>query len=92
MKEIQGIDTIVYLLFVTPCAFHSAHGDTMLKIELIKFHIYCKEQLGLSGHSLRAYRQDLNAFLKYLSANKAASLVTHELLVSYHRAEEIVDE
>ena len=57
----------------------------MLKIDLLKFHTYCKEQLGLSDHSLRAYRQDLNAFQKYFSTKKEADSVTHKLLVSYHQ-------
>lgn len=37
----------------------------MTKININDFEEYCREQLGLSNHSLRAYRQDLNAFAKF---------------------------
>ncbi len=37
----------------------------MQKILFREFEDYCREQLGLSQHSLRAYRQDLAAFLKF---------------------------
>lgn len=37
----------------------------MTKIKIKEFEEYCLEQLGLSKHSLRAYRQDLSAFVKF---------------------------
>ncbi len=37
----------------------------MTKIRIDEFENYCREQLGLSEHSLRAYRQDLAAFAKF---------------------------
>ncbi|MCF6445704.1 tyrosine-type recombinase/integrase [Nereida sp. MMG025] len=37
----------------------------MTKINIKEFEEYCREQLGLSNHSLRAYRQDLSAFVKF---------------------------
>ena len=37
----------------------------MTKIRINDFENYCREQLGLSEHSLRAYRQDLAAFAKF---------------------------
>ncbi|MBY5933106.1 tyrosine-type recombinase/integrase [Tateyamaria omphalii] len=37
----------------------------MTKINIKKFEEYCREQLGLSNHSLRAYRQDLTAYVKF---------------------------
>jgi len=37
----------------------------MTKIKIKEFEEYCQEQLGLSNHSLRAYRQDLSAFAKF---------------------------
>lgn len=37
----------------------------MTKILIDEFENYCREQLGLSEHSLRAYRQDLAAFAKF---------------------------
>jgi integrase/recombinase XerD len=37
----------------------------MTKIKIREFEEYCQEQLGLSKHSLRAYRQDLSAFAKF---------------------------
>lgn len=57
----------------------------MIKIELSRFHTYCKEQLGLSDHSLRAYQQDLNAFGRFLRIENIMSQITHELLVKYHQ-------
>ncbi|WP_298937447.1 tyrosine-type recombinase/integrase [uncultured Ruegeria sp.] len=37
----------------------------MTTIRIDDFENYCREQLGLSEHSLRAYRQDLAAFAKF---------------------------
>lgn len=37
----------------------------MTTIKIKEFEEYCQEQLGLSQHSLRAYRQDLLAFAKF---------------------------
>ncbi|WP_195819316.1 tyrosine-type recombinase/integrase [Roseobacter sp. MH60115] len=37
----------------------------MSTIRIDDFENYCREQLGLSEHSLRAYRQDLTAFAKF---------------------------
>lgn len=37
----------------------------MTNIKIEEFEEYCNEQLGLSKHSLRAYRQDLAAFSKF---------------------------
>ncbi|MDX8355871.1 tyrosine-type recombinase/integrase [Cognatiyoonia sp. IB215182] len=37
----------------------------MITIRIDDFENYCREQLGLSEHSLRAYRQDLTAFAKF---------------------------
>lgn len=37
----------------------------MTTIRIDEFENYCREQLGLSEHSLRAYRQDLAAFAKF---------------------------
>lgn len=37
----------------------------MTTIKIKEFEEYCQEQLGLSKHSLRAYRQDLSAFVKF---------------------------
>lgn len=39
----------------------------MTKIKINEFEEYCQEQLGLSKHSLRAYRQDLSSFVKFRS-------------------------
>lgn len=57
----------------------------MIKIELSKFNTYCKEQLGLSDHSLRAYQQDLRAFIRFLLIKGNKNQVTSELLVKYHQ-------
>lgn len=56
----------------------------MIRLERSRFHTYCKEQLGLSGHTLRAYSQDLGAFERFLQINEDADQVTPELLVKYH--------
>jgi len=49
------------------------------------FITYCKEQLGLSEHSLKAYQQDLDAFLKYLAFQPQDILITDALLISFHQ-------
>lgn len=46
----------------------------MNSIQIDEFEGYCREQLGLSQHSLRAYRQDLTAFVKF---KKKAQLKDH---------------
>jgi integrase/recombinase XerD len=48
----------------------------MTKIRIVDFENYCREQLGLSEHSLRAYRQDLTAFAKF---QQKAMLDNHPL-------------
>ena len=57
----------------------------MLKIEITKFQGYCKEQLNLSEHSLRAYHQDLAAFICFLSYEQHETEFTPELLLKYHQ-------
>jgi integrase/recombinase XerD len=42
----------------------------MTTIRIDDFENYCREQLGLSEHSLRAYRQDLAAFAKFKRKTK----------------------
>ena len=37
----------------------------MTNIMISEFEEFCKEQLGLSNHSLKAYRQDLTAFVRF---------------------------
>lgn len=37
----------------------------MTEIMINEFEEFCKEQLGLSNHSLKAYRQDLTAFVRF---------------------------
>lgn len=37
----------------------------MTNIKISEFEEFCKEQLGLSNHTLRAYRQDLSNFIKF---------------------------
>lgn len=57
----------------------------MIKIEFQGFQNYCKEQLGLSEHSLRAYQQDLQAFVRFLSHQNNERQFSGELLIDYHR-------
>lgn len=56
---------------------------TLLQIKL--FEEYCKEQLGLSTHSLRAYRQDLGAFLKFAAANMVDDNPTGRDIIGFQR-------
>ncbi len=46
---------------------------------------YCKEQLGLSEHSLRAYQQDLDAFSKYLVSQLQDTQITDAILIDYQQ-------
>lgn len=57
----------------------------MLKIELSKFQNYCKEQLNLSEHSLRAYHQDLTAFIRFLSFQETEEILSSDLILKYQR-------
>ena len=57
----------------------------MINIEFLRFNTYCKEQLGLSEHSLRAYKQDLTAFTRFLHATQISGPPAPELLVEYHQ-------
>lgn len=84
-KILQAIVVISHFYLPVHCASNSTFGDTMIKIEFSKFQTYCKEQLGLSDHSLRAYRQDLNAFRRFLRGYDYSVTVTPELLVKYHQ-------
>jgi len=56
---------------------------TVLQIET--FEDYCKEQLGLSQHSLRAYRQDLCAFLKFAAQRMLDDVPTGQDIIGYQR-------
>lgn len=60
-------------------------GLTMIDIRILEFEEYCKEQLGLSSHSLRAYVQDLQSFVRYASDAEIAIPPNSEQLVQYHR-------
>jgi integrase/recombinase XerD len=60
-------------------------GLTMRDIRILEFKVYCKEQLGLSSHSLRAYVQDLQSFVRYASDAEIAIPPSSEQLVQYHR-------
>lgn len=57
----------------------------MQNVRSAKFILYCKEQLGLSEHSLRAYQQDLNAFSKYLLIWPPNSPIDDQLLLAYQQ-------
>lgn len=57
----------------------------MLKIEISRFQNYCKEQLNLSEHSLRAYQQDLAAFIRFLCSEEKTEEFSSELLLKYQR-------
>ena len=57
----------------------------MIRIRYAEFETYCQEQLGLSQHSLRAYRQDLKAFQKYVDLHSIETWPSHEQIVNYQR-------
>lgn len=57
----------------------------MQTIQVESFISYCKEQLGLSEHSLRAYRQDLRSFSTFLIQIPAEETVTHTVLISFQQ-------
>lgn len=57
----------------------------MIHIRYDQFETYCKEQLGLSVHSLRAYRQDLQAFHKYTTLHSVDEWPTHEQIVDFQK-------
>ncbi len=50
-----------------------------------EFESYCREQLRLSEHSLRAYRQDLVAFAKFRAKAKLADVLTGIDIIDYQR-------
>lgn len=55
-----------------------------MKFEFDKFNNYCKDQLGLSDNSLRAYSQDLRAFLKFLTLEENVQEVCPKILLQYN--------
>jgi len=57
----------------------------MINILITEFETYCKEQLGLSEHSLRAYAQDLRAFRNYASLENIATMPSQTDIISYQR-------
>jgi len=50
-----------------------------------EFENYCREQLRLSEHSLRAYRQDLAAFTKFRVKAELAEVLTGIDIIDYQR-------
>lgn len=46
----------------------------MCKIKIKEFEEFCREQVGLSEHSLRAYRQDLATFQKFCAETGICSI------------------
>lgn len=57
----------------------------MIRFAFFRFHTYCKEQLGLSEHSLRAYQQDLKAFQGFIQTRDNTDIVTGDLLIQFHQ-------
>jgi len=55
----------------------------MHQLAICEFETYCKEQLNLSVHSLRAYRQDLNAFSQFCSKQTIQCQPTSEHIISF---------
>ena len=57
----------------------------MTKILIGEFETYCKEQLGLSEHSLRAYAQDLRAFQSYLALERVADWPSQTDVIGFQK-------
>ena len=57
----------------------------MPKIRIKEFEDYCREQLGLSIHSLRAYEQDLTTYLEFASSAEIQSIPTGEEIVAFQK-------
>ena len=57
----------------------------MTTIRIEDFENYCREQLGLSEHSLRAYRQDLTAFAKFKQKVKLTDLPSAADIIGFQK-------
>lgn len=57
----------------------------MHKILINEFENYCREQLRLSSHSLRAYRQDLITFVRFRKKHDMVSLPCGVDIINYQR-------
>ena len=57
----------------------------MHNILISEFEDYCREQLGLSEHSLRAYRQDLATFSKFKQKAKLTDPASGSDIIDYQR-------
>jgi integrase/recombinase XerD len=57
----------------------------MIRILYEEFETYCREQLGLSENSLRAYRQDLKAFARFASLTGLQDKPTHDEIISFQK-------
>ena len=57
----------------------------MHNILINEFEDYCREQLGLSQHSLRAYRQDLATFSKFMQKADLTDPASSSDIIDYQR-------
>ncbi len=57
----------------------------MPKIKIKEFEEYCREQLGLSDHSLRAYKQDLTAYLKFALNTRIQNIPNDKEVIAYQK-------
>lgn len=57
----------------------------MPQILITEFETYCKEQCGLSDHSLRAYAQDLRAFRNYVALQNIAATPSQTDVIGYQK-------
>lgn len=57
----------------------------MPKIRIKEFEDYCREQLGLSDHSLRAYEQDLTAYSKFALNIDLETIPSGEEVIAYQK-------
>lgn len=63
----------------------------MDNLRINEFENYCKEQLGLSHHSLRAYKQDLINFLRFKINTNMKHMVESSDIIAYQKKLREVD-
>lgn len=57
----------------------------MIEIHFSAFAAYCRDQLGLSANSVRAYQQDLRAFKRFADRYRISGTPTSDDMVEYHQ-------
>ncbi len=57
----------------------------MIEIHFSAFATYCRDQLGLSANSIRAYQQDLRAFKRFADRYGLSGMPKPDDMVEYHQ-------